>query len=164
VSGARKPQDFHGPPKSESKQLQTDSAHIEPHKLHWLYQETVNRLRTLDARAREGKSVDEASEFARWVRFSGLLWLFEAFKAPPPLEVSPDTVKRLISEVSADCEAHWKNEPRGPWVSRSELESINQKLDLMAGQLAKLSPPVNHDTARMENSPPVLQVIEGGGN
>jgi hypothetical protein len=152
---------FLGSPKSESKYLQTDSAKIESHKLHWLWKETVSRLRRLDARAREGKFVDEASEFARWVKFSGLLLVFKAFEAPPPLEVSPKEVERLITEILFDCEAHWKNEPRGPWVEKSELESINHKLDLVASQLSKLSPPVT-ETASAVQILPALRVIQGG--
>ena len=159
--GARPSVDFQGLPESESKHLQTDSTKIEPHKLHWLWKETVSRLRRLDARAREGKFVDEASEFARWVKFSGLLWVFTAFQAPPPLEVSPKEVERLITEILFDCEAHWKNEPRGPWVEKSELESINHKLDLVASQLSKLSPPVT-ETASAVQILPALRVIQGG--
>ena len=159
--GARPSVDFQGPPESESKQLQTDPAKIELHKLHWLWKETVSRLRRLDARAREGKFVDEASEFARWVKFSGLLLVFKAFEAPPPLEVSPKEVELLITEILFDCEAHWKNEPRGPWVEKSELESINHKLDLVASQLSKLSPSVT-ETATAVPILPALRVIQGG--
>jgi len=162
AKGACQSTDFHGPPESDSTRMQTDSSALEPHKVHWLWKETVARLRRLDARAREGKSVDEANDFARWVRMSGLLWVFEAFKAAPPLEVSADAVRALLTEIACDCEAHWKNEPRGPWVEKSELESINQKLDLIAGQLVKLSPPVNQETAAAGTAPPALRVIEGG--
>jgi hypothetical protein len=107
--------------------------------LHFLYQRTLERLEILDARAREGKCLDEASEFARWVLASGLLDLFKLYPAKPPLEVSEAKLKALVTEITFDCEAAWKNDPRGPWVEKSELESINQKLDRLAAQMAYLS-------------------------
>ena len=165
--------DSHGSPESESDTMQSDSKTLEPHKAHWLWKETYRRLETLGKRAREGKCVDEASEFARWLSFSGLIPLFKAYAAPDPLEVSHTKLERLIGDVLFECEQHWKRNPRGPWVSKSELESINQKLDLLAGRLAQLSPPASQVETAVITAIPAqigidelaqagLRVIEGG--
>jgi len=157
--------DSHGSPESESNVMLTDSKIIEPHKVHWLWKETVNRLRVLQGRAREGKCVDEASEFARWVRMSGLAHIYETFTSPAPLEVSWPTVEKLIVDILWDCEAYYKNAPQGPWVQKSELEAINHKLDLIAGRIARLSA-ANNDTAEAGVAPaatPALRVLQAAG-
>jgi hypothetical protein len=112
--------------------------------LHALWAATVARLRTLDNRVREGKCVEEASEFARWVASSGLLRLLQGRDTGElvqgGLKVSGDELKELISSISSDCEAYWNNHPRGPWVSLSELESISLKLDRIAARVALSAP------------------------
>lgn len=111
---------------------------VEPHKVHWLWKETMARLERLHKRVCEGKHVDEASEFARWLRFSGLLDIFRMFKAGEPLEVDATKVEKLITDTLFECEQFWKRNPRGPYVALSELESINHKLDLLAGRIAQM--------------------------
>jgi hypothetical protein len=123
----------HGSPESESKRMLSDSKTIEPHQMRWLWQETVRRLETLQSRAREGKCVDEASEFARWLRMSGLHYVFD--------KASWATIEKLIVDVLWDCESFYKKHPQGPWVKLSELEAVNQKLDRIAGRLAQISVP-----------------------
>jgi len=116
--------------------------------LHFMWKSVKSRLESLDKRAREGNEVDEASDFARWVQWSGLTKLFDQFPAGPPFEVSGAEIRRLAGEVLFDCELWWKKNPRGPWVAKSELEAVNHKLDLIAARLAHhtsiLAPP---DTA-----------------
>jgi len=121
-----------GPPESEGTLMQSDSKELQAHHVNWLWRETKGRLELLDKRAREGKQVDEASEFARWVRFSGLRYVFEAFD-----ESSWRTLDKLVVQTLDDCAAYWKREPQGPWVSLSELEAVNQKLDRIAGELLR---------------------------
>jgi hypothetical protein len=114
--------------------------------LHFFWRSVKARLETLDKRVREGKEVEEASDFARWVQWSGLVKLFESFPQGEPFAVSAAEILRLVGEVLFDCEMWWKKNPRGPWVAKSELEAVNHKLDLIAGQLAFqhsiLAPPV----------------------
>jgi len=120
---------------------------------------TARRLRLLLARAREGQGVDEASEFARWVLSSGLWKLFDA--------TAKACVKKLVDDTSRDCEAHWKNDGRGPWVAKSELEALNEKMDALMERIgsAEISPRT-HDTAAQATygraSGARLQVITGG--
>jgi len=111
---------------------------MEPYKVHWLWKETHARLERLYKRVCEGKFVDEASEFARWLRFTGLLEIFHKYAAPEPLEVSAVKIEKLITDTLFECEQFWKRNPRGPYVALSELEAINHKLDLLAGRIAQL--------------------------
>jgi hypothetical protein len=164
LTGASRLSDSQGPPESESAKMLSDSIIIEPHRRYWLWKETAERLRRLDARAREGKSVDEASEFARWVQFSGLMHLFKMWAAPEPLKVSAEEIQQLINDVKYDCELHWKNSSRGPWVPLSELEAISQKLDRIAAKVATLSPPGTATVSADEGSTPALRVFEGGAS
>jgi hypothetical protein len=107
---------------------------------------TTQRLEVLRRRAREGKSVDEASEFARWVLASGLLKLCEG----PGARELP----KLVRDVQWDCDQHWRNQGQGPWVAKSELEAVNAKLDNLMALMASREP---RDLAH-----PVLAVMEDG--
>jgi hypothetical protein len=107
---------------------------------------TIQRLQVLRRRAREGKSVDEAAEFARWLTASGLVKLFGG-------EAKAD-VRELATATLFDCESYWRNQGQGPWVAKSELEAVNAKLDNLAGLVASLAP--------SGWSRPALAVVEGG--
>lgn len=111
---------------------------VDRHKIHWLWKETYSRCMRLHKRVCEGKFVDEASEFARWVRFSGLLDVFELHKAPEPFEVDRAKVEKLIVDTLFECEQFWKRNPRGPYVAMSELEAVNHKLDVLAARIAQI--------------------------
>src|SRR5207302_938470 len=101
-------------------------------------------------------------EFARWVRMSGVLAALRAFefkdKVYDHLHVSPEVVDKLCGDIIFECEQFWKRNPRGPWVSLSELEAINQKLDRIAFQVSRFAPSPSVETPSAGS--PVLRVIE----
>ena len=107
--------------------------------LHQLYSATVARLKLLDCRAREGKSLQEASEFARWCLSSGLLSLFRLNGSPPPLQVSASLIESQIQGLLFSCECAWNKDPRGPSLDKSELESINSHLARLSVQVARMA-------------------------
>lgn len=160
--------DPHGNPGSHKSETMCDSIAKQPAfdhvAAHVLFKHTRNRLHTLLCRVCEGKCVDEASEFARWVRMSGVLDVLRAFEfqseIPGDLVVLPEAVDKLCGEIIFECEQFWKRNPRGPWVSLSELEAVNRKLDRIAAQVNRLSPPQTVETAVAGG--PALHVIEGG--
>lgn len=137
---------------------QDDRMQPDPAKVHWLWRETTTRLSVLARRVSEGKDILAASEFARWLRMSGLLHIFEIFKAGPPREVSASTISKQIDDLLWSCAEAWKRNPSGNVVQRSELEAINHKLDLIAGQVAQLGP----QRAPADEQPQPLRVIDGG--
>jgi hypothetical protein len=152
--------DSQGFQESESNQLPTDSfnalskrelinflrrkpCHFDDVDLGVLGHSTIHRLKVLRARAREGKCVEEASEFARWVVQAGLLKLLGG--------KVKGAVQKLASDTLFDCECHWRNQGQGPWVAKSELEAVNAKLDNLAGLVASLAHPGrDRDTASPE--------------
>lgn len=143
-----------GTPQAESEPMLSACAKpsLSSVEVHWLWNETVRRLRTLQERAREGRQVDEASEFARWVRFSGLMAIFTAFKAPEPLQVSPEVVDALIEGIGVDCDAFWKNDQRGQWVARSEVEQINLRLASLARVVSEMVSNAKQESATIKDA------------
>jgi hypothetical protein len=107
----------------------------------------VQRLKILRARAREGKCVDEASEFARWLTASGLLKLCQG--------QDKVEVRKLVQDTLWDCECHWRNQGQGPWIAKSELEAVNAKLDNLVALVASVAGP-------SRSAEPALAVLEGG--
>lgn len=126
----------HGPPESESKQMPYDSLQVlskrelialvrlreiqfDEADLRSTCAAIMQRLKLLNARAREDKDVMQASEFARWVLQAGFHKLFHgqgraAFEA-------------LQSDTIWACECAWKKSPLGP--ATEDVESTKEKLD-----------------------------------
>lgn len=129
---------------------------------HILWRETNNRVEELRARVREGVDVLPASEFARWLRFSGILQLLP--ENPQPLECYGAALSLAVEELVSECGRWFTQHERArikphAQIPRTELERINAQLAHLTVQLSKLSPPTS-DTANA--GPPALQVIAGG--
>jgi hypothetical protein len=131
--------------------------------LFWLCKETIGYLQKLERLVQQGRGVDEASNFARWLQFSGLLKILEAYPQPKPLEVDGVAVRRLMERVIATAgELHKGGKlPYNP--SESTVDEINAKVDFMLSQLAKnISPPFQTHTPAPGS--PGLPVIAGGAS
>jgi hypothetical protein len=59
-----------------------DSALAYQTNLQRIYDETDRYLASLARQVHEGKAVDEAANFGRWLQFSGVLVLLERFNVP----------------------------------------------------------------------------------
>ena len=134
--------------------------------LHVLWRETSNRLEVLERRVREGVDIDAASEFARWLRFTGLLRLLEQAPDDERLPVKGRELSKRVDALVADCgdwyARHERSNIKPPaQVPRSELESINAQLAALRVQLSKISPST-FETAQVGS--PALLVIEGGAS
>jgi len=132
--------------------------------LHVLWRETSNRIGVLQGRVNEGVDVDAASEFCRWLRFSGVLKLLESAPDDARLPCKGSVLSRQVETLVYDCGQWYANHERAnrkppAQVPRSELESINAQLAQLRTDLAKLSPSTI-ETANAGN--PALFVIEGG--
>ena len=145
-TGCASARDSHGYQESESNQMPYDSlqalskrelitlvhrraCRFDDADLEVLRASLVSRLQILLARVRESKSVEEASEFARWVMNSGLPKLFTGDSARD--------LEKLRKDVLWECECAWKHSGRGPWVAKSELEAVNERLENLAGMLTR---------------------------
>jgi hypothetical protein len=139
------------------------SVETEPVNLHWIWSETVRRLEDLLRRAREGKHVQEASEFARWLRMSGLIKLFQFNPAQGHLTVDCKVVEKLIGDILSECEDQWRSRNADAKYAASDIAEISRKLDIIAAQVAKFSPGSSlpggmpdreaHDTAEAATAP-----------
>lgn len=148
--------DFHGGfPDSHAN---TRSMSLDRVDVHILYRETVMRLDVLRRRVRENNDVLAASEFCRWLRFSGVFKVFEVYPSGAPLEVSASTVRKLVEDLLQECGERMRGgKPVLPGIELSELEMLNAKIDALTEHVARLSP--------SSAVTPVLHVIDGkGGN
>jgi len=123
--------------------------------LAWIYRETERFLRVHATRLRENIGVKEASEFARWLEFSGLLKLFDKNPQPEPHKVDGPALRKMVQEVIMDCgERFGKSLPDG-CLGVSEVERLNHKLDVIAGGIGRLisSQPAALLAAKHQRSP-----------
>jgi hypothetical protein len=125
---ARPPVDFHGPPKSESTGMHSDLITL------WkIWSETDRRLDSLAQCVREGVQVDEASNFARWLRFSAILTLLQPYEQEVPLPIRATELRRKCEDLIYEC-GEWyscherSNKPRDAYVSQSTLAAIENDL------------------------------------
>jgi len=138
--------------------------------MHVLWRETNNRLEVLAARVREGVDVLAASEFCRWLQFSGVLAMLEDQERSQPLPVNGRELRRKVDELIMDC-GDWfrlhenSNTLPHPSIPRTELERINKQLADLSAQLAMVLPPSTANTADVgKPAEPALHVIEGGSS
>jgi len=117
---------------------------FDQHDLAVMCAAVMERLRTMNARAREGVDVMEASSFVRWAHKAGFGKLFQG--------ESRDVFNRLASDTIWACESAWKNSPLG--AGKEELKSTQEKLDAVLEMLAK------GERTQENLASPVLRVIE----
>ena len=112
----------------------------DPVNLHWMWRETGDRLRVMHTRVREGQDVLAASEFARWLRMSGILTIFRDNPQSEPLEVDERKIVKQIDDLLWDCGERLKRDQPG-YVGLGVVERVERKLDLIAGELIRLARP-----------------------
>jgi hypothetical protein len=120
--------------------------------LHWLWKETYNRLSTLERAVAEGRAVDEASNFGRWLVFSDLYDIFNAHPQAHPMEVDGLKIRELGDRVVAACGKIYRGgkTPRNP--SQSTVDEINSKMDVILSHLAKNISPVHRTVVTLNDS------------
>lgn len=132
--------------------------------LHVLWRETSTRVEVLQRRVNEGLDVDAASEFCRWLRFSGILKLLESAPDDERLPCKGSLLARQVATLIEGCgewyASHERSNVKPPaQIPRSELEGIHAQLNQLRRELARLSP------STIETADPAqagLRVIEGG--
>jgi hypothetical protein len=109
---------------------------IELHELHWIWNETVTRLDSFARDVREAKHVMEASNFARWLNFSGLVRVFNDNPSTQlHLEVDGALVQRKINDLLFECGELFRGGKADPKYAASDIAEINRKLDFLMEQL-----------------------------
>jgi len=151
------------PEEPEPKQQVRDTQKMCPDMttLWRLWSETDRRLDRLAQSVREGVQVDEASNFSRWLRFSGILKLLEPFEQEVPVPIRASELTRKCDELIYEC-GEWYRlhersfKPRDAYISQSKLAAIEN--DLRAIKEALRLP----SQATAEADETALRVLPGG--
>ena len=96
-----------------------------------IYAETDLRLDTLARQVREAKAVNEASNFCRWLQFSGVMSLLALCPIP---EIDLKAFERKLRDIIWDCGELYKGGKANAKYAESDIAEINRKLDLLASQ------------------------------
>jgi len=106
--------------------------------LHIIYRETMTHLESWENLAREGKDLMPALDFTRYVLWSGIVKLLKAYPAEGTLKVDGAFLEWKAKEVAEMIQAQFKG-GKPPGATSTDLASINHKLDLIAGRLARIT-------------------------
>jgi len=130
--------------------------------IHVLWRETNTRLDSLARSVREGKCVDEASNFCRWLRFTGILQLLKENPRPFPLIVDGQSLYQKVEDVLFECGEFYKvgkgRQPL-PRYAESDMAEVVSRLDSLARRMDEISPPSSETATAVSAS---LHVIQGG--
>jgi hypothetical protein len=102
----------------------------------------MNRLERFDRSVQEGKCLEEALDFTRWLFFSGILTLLEANPQPQPLKVDGSMLRWKCGDVQRKVQERFRLNDSAPHVSATELQTLHDKLDTIAGFLSRFPQPV----------------------
>jgi len=108
--------------------------------LHTLYQKTLWELESYEKRAREGKDLMPALDFARYVRVSGLAKLLKEYPATGTLKVDGAFLEWKANDVQEMIQRQFVT-GISPGPTTSDLQNISHKLDLIAGYLSVMHRP-----------------------
>lgn len=126
--------------------------------MHLIYRETLSRLEVLHKRAAEHQDVMPTSEFCRWLLFSGILKLLEQNPAGEPCKVDGAFLRWKTEEVLRECNEYFSRLNKQPRIT--EVGSLHEKVDLIAGYLSRLVPATPPRGGSADS--PQFTVISGG--
>jgi len=110
----------------------------------------MNRLDLYSKRVKEGREVQAAHDFAKYVMFSGLPKLLMEFPQVFPLSVDGHLLQQKAEDLFRDCAEFFIGD-RAVGLAGAELMSLHEKLDLIAGHLSGLSAsPANAVHAKLD--------------
>jgi len=127
--------------------------------IYTIARETTSRLDVLHDRVVEGQDLQSAKEFCSYLRWSGILRLLEANSSTGNLKVDGAHIRWKCDQLESLTNDQFRQVSKVVSLQMSQLQAVNHKLDLIAGHVAKLSPP-SIETPDVVQAP--LRVIEGG--
>ena len=126
-----------------------------------IYGQTVNQIDAFSKRVQEGRDVEAASDFARWLSFSGICLLLERYpnegQSHNPLKVDGRLLRWKCDQLIEACNLRFRTNNLNPSFEKKEFESLHEKVDRMAGYLSKLT------AARTINVEPALSPLPDAG-
>jgi len=113
-----------------------------------VYIETKRRLEQFQRRVREGVSVEEAQDFARYVQWSGILQLMAENPPPNPIyakmfDYDACELRSIADALNVACCEYWQGRTKdsdgtASGANKSDLEAIDRKLNVLGVVLADL--------------------------
>jgi hypothetical protein len=126
--------------------------------LQLIYKETKAYLESLGRAASEGRAIDEANNFLRWLQFSSILRLLEKNPSVNPNFV---TLRNQCNDLQAICRPHLQGRRMVASPSQARIDEVNAKVDIILAAIAKpVSPSQKHT---LDAGQPALSVIAGEG-
>lgn len=104
-----------------------------------VYSESSSRIDVLSRRVQEGRDVLAASEFCRWLLFSGIIKLLEENPNPAPLKVDGAHLQWKCEELLQLCNSRLRSPVAEPCLTAGYLQSLHDKVDLVAGYLSRIT-------------------------
>jgi len=109
---------------------------------HRLWSETDRRVDSLRKQVAEGVGVDEASNFVRWIQFSGVLQILKSNSVDVPLRVDGYGLAAKCDELVFECGQWYRHhensfKPRDCYIEASALSAIEARLASIEYNLLK---------------------------
>jgi len=118
--------------------------------LHKLWRETNNFVERLTKDVREVKNVNAASDYVRWLQWTGLLEILVAAESPMPLPVRGGELKLKVKKLLDACNDLYQDGKATPRYTESDIAEINRKLDIIAAHVATTLPITNENNTNAE--------------
>lgn len=122
----------------------------------------MNKLSSYSKRVSEARDVTAASEFVRWLNFSGLLEFFKANPQGEPFKVDGAFMQWTVDQLLEQCNERFRTGNADPNFKASEWQSMHEKIDKMAGYLSRLSAAPAVSVNPLPREEVELQIISGG--
>ena len=101
--------------------------------------EIADRIATFTKRANEGKDLYAAKDFCSFIQWSGILTLLEQNASlGDPLPVDGKALRQDVERLAMLVCDKFRENSKTVTLEMSALESIHHKLDLIAGQVARI--------------------------
>ena len=108
---------------------------MDPVQVYKLYRETESEVASLERCVREGKELDCALAFCRYVFWSGIVEILKAHQDVSVVKIDPYRLGGRVNELQSSVQEWYASNKKQPTVVLSEIEGISRKLDLIAGRL-----------------------------
>lgn len=108
--------------------------------LHVIYRETMRNIETYSARVAENRDIQAAADFARYVLWSGIPKLLKAYARQGHLKADGHLMVTQAEALLEACQDRWRMNDTSPRLAQTQVQAISEKLDTIAGFLARMSP------------------------
>jgi len=105
---------------------------------HILYRETVYQMDRYEEAVREGQFIEAAHAFTTYVLNARIPHYLRKYPAEGTLKVDGAFLEWRVRQLKAEVQRQYV-EGKAPGVPQGELGAINHKLNIIAGQLARLT-------------------------